>query len=239
VNHLQLCQTVQGLLRATTGALATTPTTTTSQTGVEGEIVRFVGYAYRDIQNEQVQWLFRMKRGSFNTVASTRAYTITSSVSDFEALLPSEPEGHDPFITLYLASDGEAGETRCYFVPYLNFRQSFLEFGSRPEGRPVRFTIEPDGQIAFDPTPDAIYTVNFDYRRTLHELTTDADASTGTPIIPSQFHMSIVWGAMKYYALTRDAPQSLQAKWEREYAREMNRLRIDQLPAPKFIDDAP
>ena len=51
MNHLQLCQTVQGLLRATTGALATTPTTTTSQTGVEGEIVRFVGYAYRDIQN--------------------------------------------------------------------------------------------------------------------------------------------------------------------------------------------
>lgn len=239
MNRLQLCQTVQGLYRGATGALAMTPTTTLGQTGVEGEVVRFVDYAYRDIQNDQAEWLFRTKRGSFNTVASTRAYTITSSVTDYEALLPSSAQDIYRFITLYLTSEGVENETRIWYVPYEQWQQSYLEFGTRPEARPVRFTIEPDGQIAFDPTPDAIYTVVFDYRRTLHELTTDADATTGTPIIPAPYRMAIVWRALVYFALTRDVPQGAQAKWEREYARELNRLRIEQLAKPLFIDDAP
>lgn len=231
MNRLQLCQTVQALSRASTGALAETPTTTTSQTGTEGEIVRFVDWAYRDIQTEQEEWLFRTKRGSFNTVASTRAYTIVSSVTDFEKLLPSMADTCHRYITNYLASTGVSGEDRMWFVPYEDWQQSVFETGTRPEARPVRFTIEPDGQMAMDPTPDAVYTIAFDYRRTLHELTTDSDASTGTPIIPARHHMAIVWKALTYFAATRETPGALRQEWERNLQRSMNELRYDQLPA--------
>jgi hypothetical protein len=230
MTRLELCQAVQGLMRGATGALGTTPTTTLAQTGVEGEIVRWVDYAYRDIQNEQEEWRFRTKRGSFNTVASTRVYTVSSSVTDFDKLLPSMAQSGDRYITIYKTSEGVGSETRVWYVPYEQWQQGVFDTGSRPEGKPVRFTIEPDGQIAFDPTPDAIYTVNFDYRRTLHAMTTDADATTGTPIIPSRFHFAIVWGALMYYCLVRGDADKLEARCGREYAKVMNQMRFDQLP---------
>jgi hypothetical protein len=226
--RLQLCQQVQGLLRAASGTLATTPTTTTGQTGVEGEIVRWVDYAYRDIQNDQEEWRFRVKRGSFNTVANTRVYTISVSDADFDKLLPSTAQSRVPYILGYLTATGTSDEQRIWYVPYEQWQHGVFDSGTRPAGRPVRFTIEPDGQMAFDPTPDAVYTIVFDYRRTLHELTTDSHATTGTPIFPAKYHDAIVFRAMHYYAMTRETP--LAQLWAREYARIMNRLYIDQLP---------
>ena len=237
MNRLQLCQTVQGLLRAATGALATTPTTTTGQTGVEGEIVRFVDYAYRDIQIEQEEWRFRTKRGSFVTVAGTRAYTISVTDTDFEKLLPSMAQDYSQFITHYLTATGVSDEQRLWFVPYEDWQQSWLEIGSRPQARPFNFTIEPDGQMALDPTPDAVYTVVFDYRRTLHELTTDSDATTGTPIIPARFHMAIVWKAVIYYCITRGDTGALRQQADLELRRVMTDLRFDQLPTMLTVDD--
>lgn len=230
MTRLELCQAVQGLLRGATGALGTTPTTTISQTGVEGEIVRWVDYAYRDIQNEQEEWRFRTKRGSFNTVASTRAYTISVTDADFDKLLPSMAMSGDRYITIYKTSEGVGTETPLYFVPYEEWQQGPLESGTQSEGKPVRYTLEPDGQMALDPTPDDIYTVRFDYRRTLHTLTTDSDASTGTPILPARHHFAIVWKAMLYYCLTRDGADKLEQRCAREYNRAMNELRFDQLP---------
>jgi hypothetical protein len=230
--NLQLCQKVQRLWKAATGTLGTTPTTVVSQTGVEGEIVQFVNYAYEDIQNEQREWRFRTKRGSFPTVANTRVYTISSTVTDFEELLPSMAQSCDRYILSYLTATGVSDEQPVWYVPYELWQQGILDRGTRPVARPVRFTIEPDGQIAFDPTPDDIYTIAFDYRRTLHEMTTDSHATTGTPIIPAAHHNAIVWGALLYAAKTREIAPNLIQLWDREYRREMNALRMRQLPEP-------
>lgn len=225
--RLQLCQKVQGLFRGATGALATTPTTTVGTlTGVDGEVVRFVDYAYQDIQNEQEEWRFRVKRGSFNTVAGTRVYTITVTGNDFDKLLPSMAQTLDRFILGYKTSLGVQDEGRIWYVPYEQWQQGILDQGTRPEARPIRFTIEPDGQMALDPVPDDIYTIAFDYRRTLHELETN----DREPIIPARFQNAIVWGALRYFANTREIAGSIQQRWEREYQREMNALRFDQLP---------
>jgi hypothetical protein len=226
--RLQLCQKIQGLLRAATGNLRTTPTTTLAQTGVEGEIVAWLDYAYQDVQNDQEEWRFRIKRGSFNTVASTRVYTPTVTDTDFDKLLPSMAQSGDRYILSYTTAEGVADEQRVWYVPYEQWQQGTFDSGTRPEGRPMRFTIEPDGQMAFDPTPDAIYTIAFDYRRTLHELTTNSDPITGTPILPAKYHDALVWRALHYYAMTRET--NLAPLWNREYERVMNRLRFDQLP---------
>jgi hypothetical protein len=240
MTRLELCQEVQSILRAATGALGTTPTTTLAQTGVDGEIVRFVDRAYRDIQNEQEEWRFRTKRGSFNTVASQRVYTITVSDADFDVLLPSASHGGRRFITLYKTSEGVANEQRLWFVPYEAWQQSFVDIGSRPEAQPVRFTIEPDGQMALDPTPDAIYTIVFDYRRTLHTLTSNSDAVTGTPILPARHHEAIVWRAVQHYCISRgEGGMAFRQQVDPEVRRSMNALRFDQLHKPLFLDDYP
>jgi hypothetical protein len=230
--NLQLCQKVQRLWKAATGAPGTTPTTVVAQTGVEGEIVAFVNYAYEDIQNEQQEWRFRVKRGSFNTVAGTRAYTITVADTDFEALLPSMAQSCDRYILSYLAATGVSDEQPVWYVPYESWQQGILDRGTRPQARPSWFTIEPDAQMAFDPTPDAIYTIAFDYRRSLHTMTTDSHATTGTPILPAAHHNAIVWGALLYAAKTREIPPNTIQLWDREYRREMNALRMRELPEP-------
>lgn len=227
MNRLQLCQQVNAILRFD-GVIGTDPTTTTGQTGRLYEVVNWVDLAYADIQNEQDEWKFRVKRGSIQTVDGTRQYAIDDTVTDYQEILPTMAQSDERFITFYLTDDGVGYEQRCWFVPYELFTQGVFDMGTRPEGPPVRFTIHPNGAIIFDPTPDDAYTIVFDYRRTLHTLTTDSHATTGTPIIPTEHHMAIVWRACLYHVLTRESPE--QAKWERELAREMNRLRAKQLP---------
>lgn len=234
MTRLELAQRVQALLRAATGALGTTPTVTTSQTGVEGEIVRFVDMAYSDIQAEQELWRFMTKRGSFNTVVGTRVYTVSSSVSDYEKMLPTTAGTDQRYITHYTTATGVGDEIRTWFVPYDEWRQGVFDMGTRPQARPVRFTIEPDGQIALDPNPDAVYTMVFDYRRTPHAMTADAHE----PLFPARFHDAIVMRALKLFALTRDGMGEFRAKIEDELRGHMTRLRYDQLPTVVFDEIA-
>lgn len=236
MNRLQICQRVATLARMLEGRLGVAPVTTVGTTGPEYEIVQWVDMAYQDIQNDQEEWRFRIKRGSFNTVASTRVYTITVTDTDFDKLLPSMAQSDTRFILGYKTADGAANQHRIWYFPYETFQQGILDQGTRPEAQPVRYTIEPDGQMAFDPTPDDIYTIQFDYRRTLHTLTTDSDATTGTPIIPAKYHNAIVWRALMYHALTRENSSENYGKWEREYKREMNEMRFDQLPEMTLLE---
>ena len=235
MNFLQLCQRVQLLGRFEKGLVGTTPTTTLSQSGSLLEIVTWVDQAYQDIQSKHRHWRFLTTAGSFNTVDGTRAYVPETQISTFERLIPyMAQESMRPFIMGYLTATGESDAQPIYFVPWSEFAGGVLDRGTRPEGRPSRFTIQPDGDWEFDPTPDAIYTLTFYFKRTLHKLSTvvapAVDADDNEPLIPEAFHMAIVCGALRYYTITRDAPDSLTIKYEREYAREMRRLENDQLP---------
>jgi hypothetical protein len=218
------------------GRLGSAPSTTIGVENQEYEIVQWVDMAYQDIQNDQEEWRFRTKHGGFNTVASQREYTITVTDADFEKLLPSMAQSDTRFILGYKTSLGQDNEQRIWFLPYEVFQQGIFDQGQRPEAFPNRFTINPAGLMVFDPTPDDIYSVTFDYRRTLHAMTTNSDATTGTPIIPARFHNAIVWRALMYHALTRDNTGESYEKWGREYAREMRQLRFDQGPELTLLE---
>lgn len=232
MNRLQLCQKLYGILRAGQLRVGVGPTATTAQEGFELETVNFIDAAYETIQAEQPEWAFRVKQGTFPLVAATRTYsraTIQVTITDYDQWLPLNGHYSQPHVLIYLTSAGVANSTPCFYVPYERWRGNF-DVGTRASQKPGYFTERPDRTLEFDGTPDAAYTVVLDYRRTLHVMTTDSDATTGTPIIPAEHHNAIVYLAVMNYCDTREGTKELYIKNERNYRREMLRLRTAQLP---------
>lgn len=231
MTRLQLCQKVHRILRIDQNLPGTAPTTTTGQTGVLNEIVKLVDDAYQTIQSAESWWGFRLTQGTFPISDGTRAYTratIQGTLTTFDEFLVMSGYGPE-HVQVYLTTTGVADMSPCWYVPYQDWR-GFWDRGERGEGKPSRFTIRQDQTIEFDPTPDASYTVLTDYRRTLHTFSADADE----PLFAADFHDAIVWGAVKAYSETRDG-DPLYKLSDRNYAREMSRLRFRYLP--KLIQD--
>jgi hypothetical protein len=232
-----LCQTVHKKLRADKNLPGSAPTSTTSQTGLLGEIVTFVDDAYEAIQQLLETWNWRRLQGTFNTTASTRSYstaTIQSSLPTFDILLPMNGQyGDQRYILCHLTSTGVGDQTPVFFRPYEVWR-GYFDQGTRPTGKPTHFTFRPDGTLELDPTPDAIYTLTFDYRRTLHALAADGDE----PIIPAKFQDAIVWGAILEYCATRDNVQDLERKAMKAYDEIMGIMRSESEPEPRFYYNA-
>lgn len=227
MTRLQLCQRLHSLLRSGGGLTGTAPTDTTTQEGKLQEIVNWIDFAYQDIQNDQDEWAFRSKQGTYNTTSGTRTFAISGSVADYDALQPSRAQYERRFILCHLTSAGVSNQTNVYYIPYEDFQQGHYDRGVISSGKPQYFTIRPDGQMTVYPNPDDTYTLTFDYRRTLHAMTADADE----PILPEKYQMAIVWWAVcRYYCTTRDGTGEFLQKSDREMKREMRKLYAEQLP---------
>lgn len=228
MNRLQLCQTVHRYLRNTQDLPGTAPTTTISQTGMLYEIVSFVDDAYLDLQTYTNWWRWRAARGSFAISSSARVYSrsdIQVTLSDYEQYLPMVAASDANYILVYLTATGVSDEIQCTYVPY-QFWSGYWDAGTIPSGKPQFFTLRPDRGIEFDRTPDAAYTVVIDYLKTIDTMTLDASE----PIIPSEYHDSIIWGAIIKYCNVFDNTDSKMQKAQREYNRIFGRLCFDQLP---------
>lgn len=232
MTRLQLCQKLYRILRGGQQKPGVGPVTTLDQEGYELEIVSFIDDAYETIQAEQMEWAFRVKQGTFPLVAATRTYsraTIQNTLVDYDQWLAINGTHGYPHLLIYPTATGVSDSTPCQYVPYEQFR-GWLDVGTRPTGKPSYFTEKPDRTLEFDATPDAAYTVALDYRRTLHVMTTDSDATTGTPIIPADFHNAIVYQAAESYIDGREVSAQMERRIRSNARREMLRLRTAQLP---------
>jgi hypothetical protein len=232
---LALCQKVNRLARISLDSTSAYPAATTNQTGQALEIVNWVNDAYSDIQNAEPDWGPMQLQGSISLTANVRTYsrtTIQGTLTTYDAIRPFLSRDGNRHILVALTATGVGDQTPCYYVPYA-FWRGVYDFQTRPTGKPQRFTIQPGGTLEFDPTPDATYTAYFDYRRTVDVLSGDSD----TPIFDSTYDDAIVWGALMYYNLTRDAPDQYQ-KWKLMYDLELGRMRTELLPEITMkIDD--
>lgn len=233
MNRLQLCQKLYRILRIGNERIGSGPTTTIGQSAQELEIVSFIDDAYQTIQTEQPEWSFRVKQGTFPLVNGTRVYsraTIQATITDYDQWLALNGWASAHFL-IYKTSTGVSDQTPCYYLPYERFRGTH-DRNTVATGKPMVFTERPDRSLEFDGTPDADYTATIDYRRTLHVMTTDSDATTGTPIIPEAHHDAIVYLAARNYCDTRDNSEELYKKMDYNYRREMLRLRTEHTPEP-------
>ena len=195
--------------------------TTVSQQGDMLNVVEWIRAADYQIQSQYANWNYLWATGSITTTPSQSAYQ--------KAI--AEPEGADElpvdFNVLYPNSIKINGV--CLLpLTYQEFYSSGL-FDSAATGPPTMVTVRPDNSIQFYPTPDAAYTVDFQYYRTPGNLLNPTDVS----LIPEQFHWAIIYLAMRFYA-EYDAAQELMLRSTEGYNEWIKKLEASQLPGKSW-----
>jgi len=238
-----MCQFVQAQIGGSIDLPWAGPSTVISQTGQYAEIVNWVNMAYKAIQTEQPDWLWRWKKGTLLLTATKNLYSftdITAQIADFEEWKPLHFINDIRYVLVYDTTTGVADETFCYYYPYQDYR-GWRDRSTLPTGKPAYITEDPSGSgtvFEMSPIPDAgtgnYYTIVFDYRTAVDTLATDA----GAPLyMPPRYHESICWKAVMYWAQQRENSAKYAAA-KIEYDRIMTGMRMTQLPeTPFYLDE--
>jgi len=235
VNQLELCQFANRYIQGGDALPGTAPVTVVGQTGYLYEQIKNVADAYKSIQNEQDQWRFMQKQGSFALPSATRVLTnadMVVQVPDYETIRADLFGAGQRYMQIYADSVGPNNETPVIYVDYQTWRGS-IDQGPIPTCRPYLFTIRPDEAIEFNSIADQDYHFTCDYQRTLGEFTqVDVGpvlANEQTPIFPARFHEAIAWRAVMFWAGSVEATGKYGFA-RSEFERIMNDMRNDQLP---------
>ncbi|CAB4145629.1 hypothetical protein UFOVP474_24 [uncultured Caudovirales phage] len=195
-------------------------TTAVGQTGESGRMVAWVVQAWTDIQTSKEDWLFMRESFDFNTTANVWEYSPTDAgLTDF---------GNWKRDSFRCASDLTLfrDEQLLNYMEWTTFRNLYRYANMRnTTARPVVVSIMPNKDLAFGSTPDGVYVIDGEYYTQPVTLAADAD----TPLLPTRFHMAIVYRSMMYYAGYEAAPE-VMARGDFEYRRLYSRMEIDQLP---------
>lgn len=219
MNFLQLVQR----LRSECGVSDTGPTTVVGQTGEYERLVNWVNAAWMDIQSAHQDWNWlRTSLTPFATVAGQTTYSPTAapmSLTDFGAW------DRDSF-RVYETAAGISSETFLTYQPYDLWRNSYLIGALRSTtSRPDIVTVAPDNSLGFGPITAAGYSIVGDYFKLPSEMSADTDI----PVLPTQYHMAIVYRAMMSYGAYFAAPEVYQ-RGETEFSKMMLRMTADRLP---------
>lgn len=208
MTFLELVQRLRTESRSTASG-SSGPTTVVSQTGVFQTLVNLTAEAWATIQRWSTDWLWLRAKFTLPTVASTSSYAYasatdvasSSAISRFRQWLPFDEYGRSN-LTIYLTSAGVSGERHLTYMPWGDFR-AIYQVGTEQTGTPINFSITPDLKIILGPTPSAVYTLRGEYQKSNQTLSVDAD----TPEMPTDYHMLIVWEALRQYAGTVGAAE--------------------------------
>ena len=223
MNFLQLVQR----LRQEAGLSGDGPTTTVNQTSINKQLVDWINTAYIDVLSQHTNWSFMQESFSFETVASKREYSTIDLKMDY--VEKWKVDDYDSF-RIYLTSSGITTEQGLQHILWPDYRQMYLYGASRiAKGFPSYFSVQPNNGLNFYPVPDAEYTITGEHFKAPDELFGDTDV----PLIPSQFHMIIVWRALMFYA-GFDAANEKYTMGKNEYTKLLMRLEIDRLPQMIF-----
>lgn len=211
MNYLQLVQRT----KVEAGLQGATPVSIASTVGDTAKVAGWVADAWRAIQLESHRnWRWLRATGVGSIVAGTLEYTI-------DELLGADP-GETRF-DRFRSNEGAYYRPRCWSasapanvwalkqLDHDDFVQRFL-VGEHAAAAPQFWSFAPSGEMLIGPTPDAAYSLRFDYVKSPQELTADDDV----PEMPAQFHMAIVWMALWSFA-GYDAAPEVAARAQAQY----------------------
>lgn len=206
------------------GIAGTGPSTVVSQVGELKSVVDWVNDAWETLQNEKDDWLWM--RTDWTYAMPALQQTLTAAQAGITAF----GRWWGKTLRCYATSIGVSDEQRIPYLPWDEFRDTYL-LGTRPTAtRPSRFTIKPDQTIMVGPQNDVAYTFVGEYQKAATRMAVDADTPTG---LPSDFHMVLVWDALVLYGTFEAAQESINRGLQ--FAKPYNfRLGRRQKPAIKF-----
>jgi hypothetical protein len=219
MNFLQLFQRAH----QESGIAGASPSAVTGQTGKLLKLVNWVADAWSQIQLERDNWLFMHEDFTFDTIADQRDYVASALATPITDLLLWDVNS----FLIYKTSLDATDENWLMFEVYRDWRQNNRQgMTARPTDRPQKFTLLPSNAVRFEPMSDVPYTITGEYKRTAQLFTADGDVPTN---LPPDFHMIIVWQALKFYGFYEDAPDVLDEA-ETFYDNLLVRLEEQQLP---------
>ena len=222
MDFLTLCQRA----RQEAGITGEGPSTVLNQTGQLERLVGWVNQAWTDIQQMRPNWTFMHAEFTFNTVADQRDYVAADVlITDLKLWDTKSFLIHDPAI-------GYEDQAEMIYLDYGRWRSQYRnQMEARATDKPQLFTVLPNNSIRFEPKPDGVYTIEGEYKRSTQVFADNTDAPTN---LPDDFHMMIVWQALKYYGHYENAPEVLEEA-EVNFDTLLHRAEIDLLPA--FSED--
>ena len=215
MNFLQICQRV-----FIEGGISGQISSVQNQSGEAGRVVAWVAGAYKEILNDQaLNWKFLRKTVNVQLTPDKQAYS-------FGDLGLATGVQFDTRSMRVAVSANLSDETDLGHMSYQHFRDFWL-FSSRRlmKSRPLNVAVNDDTELVFGPTPDQAYWVSMQYQSMPEDFTNNADE----PVIPSRFHMAIVWRALRHYGIYEAAPEVV-ARADLAYKEAMLQLEIDQGP---------
>lgn len=206
MNFLLLCQRAAGECGA-----SGTISTVVGQTGSLGRIVNWVGDAWNDIQTKYDDWTWMRSTNifgqgvAFATVSGQASYPLGTTAGTVGVASTSFGKWDRESFRNYTTTVGVSNEMFMDWVPFDTWRNSYMLGAMRSvTTRPVVIAIGPDQSLNLGPPPNALYTVTGDYFVAPSVMAADTDTPTGLPV---NFHMLIVYRAMKKYAWYESAPE--------------------------------
>ena len=144
----------------------------------------------------------------------------------FDYLIPFVAAGETRYIWLVDGSSAQPTRNKCYYmIPEMFFGERD-RYNDISHGTPYRYSIDRDGCLVFDATPQHNnFKIEFEYKNLPVLLAADGDLPEP---LSDKHHVLIVWGAMRDYAGFDES----DAQWKRAHKRyrdKMNKLRRDEL----------
>lgn len=217
MTFLDLCKR----LRREGGLSGTGPDAVTSTNSQDERVIGWVQEAWVDIQRMRPNWLFMNVIATFDTATGVRDYLASDkSITDLSLWDKESFYVRDTALT-------EDDQNALPYIDYREWRYSYRQgMATRTNDRPQMFTILPDNKLRMEPAPDKAYTLDFDYKRVAQNFAANGDTPTN---LPDDFHMIIVWQALKYLADHENSPEHMD-KAEMNFDNLLTRLEKEQLP---------
>jgi hypothetical protein len=193
-------------LRLETNYANTGPSSVSGQSGDHERAVAWVVSAWTDIQNRHT-WRWMRKQFTLTVSSGTSTYDYTSAIDSATSTAISRfkswhlKDSWNP-PKCYLQSSGSGTEYWLTYVPWEHFR-TIYQIGTQTPGAPAHITIDPSDQLVIGPEPNDTYVISGEHNRSAQVLSVNADE----PEMQSDYHMVIVYEAMKKYGLFRPAPE--------------------------------
>jgi len=204
----------------------TGPSTVLNQNEEYARLVDWTNEAWMQIQLERPDWKWMRGSMTFPTVAAQSTYTLAQIEATGSGFTNFGNWDKDTFRN-YATASGTNSETEMNWLNYDNWRNVYAFGGNRnTQTRPTEFAISPALGICLGPFPADGYTISGDYFKKASEMTADADI----PLLPTEFHMAIVYKAMMFYGAS-EAASEVYEEGQDLYQKMMRRVEWQQLPA--------
>lgn len=198
------------------GTSPTSASFATGLTGVASRLKAWVKDSDIEIKSKWFNWKFLWADSSITTVNGTSTYSAPTGLGIYDKE------------TFLIGTDALA------VVEYREFKET-LRGTTVSNAKPTLAVILPDNRIRLWPTPDAVYTVTYEYYKSAvaSTLAVHGDES----VIPTAFHKVLYYSAMLKYANWDNAGELRQQAMEQLYGLDQSReggwiakLEAHQLP---------